>query len=73
MPTDTIVAEVRQVRDSLAKRFNDDLRAMLQDAKERQASGGRRVVSFPPRPARRPTRLQQPIQEELLTGVGDPS
>jgi hypothetical protein len=70
MPTDTIVAEVRQVRDSLAKRFNDDLRAMLQDAKERQASGGRRVVSFPPR---RPTRLQQPIQEELLTGVGDPS
>jgi len=55
MATDTIVAEVRQARDALAKRFDYDLRAMLQDARERQATGGRRVVSFPPKPARKPT------------------
>ena len=62
MPTDTIVAEVRQARDALAKRFNYDLRAMLQDAQDRQATGGRQVVSFPPKPARKPAPLQLPNQ-----------
>ena len=60
MSTDTIIAEVRQARDALAKRSNYDLRAMIQDARERQATGGRQVVSFPPKPARKPTPLQLP-------------
>ncbi len=53
MATDSIIAEVRQARDALAKRFNYDLRAIIQDARERQAAGGRKVVSFPPRPVRK--------------------
>ena len=36
MALDSIIAEVRQVRDELAKRFNYDLRAIIQDAQERQ-------------------------------------
>ena len=50
MAFDSIIAEVRQTRDELAKRFNYDLRAIIQDARERQAAGGRKVVAFPPRP-----------------------
>jgi hypothetical protein len=73
MNTDTIVAEVRQARDALARRFNYDLRAMIQDARDRQASGGRQVVSFPPKPARRPLSLDSPNQGMQPTGVAVPS
>ena len=51
MATDSIVAEVRRIRDELAKRFNYDIRAIIQDAREWQATGGRSVVTFTPRPA----------------------
>lgn len=73
MSTDTIIAEVRQARDALAKRSNYDLRAMIQDARARQAIGGRQVVSFPPKPARKPTPLQLPNQGMQPTGVAGPS
>ena len=62
MATENIVAEVRQARDALAKRFNYDLRAMIEDARQRQAVGGRRVVSFPPKPARKAPPVQVPKQ-----------
>jgi hypothetical protein len=45
MSTDTIVAEVRHARETLAQRSNYDLRAMIQDARERQAAGGGRAAS----------------------------
>ena len=48
MAEDTIVAEVRRAREALASQFNYDLRAMIQAARERQRTGGRKVVSFPP-------------------------
>jgi hypothetical protein len=51
MIEDPIVAEVRRAREEIAKRFNYDLRAMVEDARKRQAESGRQVVSFPPRPA----------------------
>ena len=73
MDTDTIVAEVRQAREELARRFNYDLRAMLQDAGERQAVGGRQVVAFPPRPARKTTPIQFPNQGTQPSGVAGPS
>jgi hypothetical protein len=53
MAIDTIVAEVRQAREALASQFNYDLHAMIENARERQKTGGRKVVSFPP------IRLQQ--------------
>jgi hypothetical protein len=62
MAKDSIVDEVRQARDALAKRFNYDLRAMIEDARQRQAAGGRRVVSFPPKPPRKPSLVQVPKQ-----------
>ena len=49
MATDSIVAEVRAAREQLAERFHYDLRAMIEDAKARQAAGSRRTVSFPAR------------------------
>ena len=51
MPTDTVIAEIRQYRDAIAERFNFDLRAIVQDAMERQAASGRKLVRFAPRPA----------------------
>lgn len=53
MAIDCIVAEVRQAREEIAKRFNYDLRAMIDDARQRQAASGRKVVSFPPKPVRK--------------------
>lgn len=73
MDTDTIVAEVRQARDALARRFNYDLHAMLQDARERQAAGGRQVVAFPPRPVRKAIPIQFPNQGTHPSGVPRPS
>ena len=52
MATDNVITDVRQAREALALRFNYDLRAMIQDARERQAASGRKVVTFPPRPVR---------------------
>ena len=70
MAEDSIVAEVRQARDALAKRFNYDLRAILQDARKRQAASGRKVVSFPPRPVRKSTPTQAPNPKAQPTDVG---
>ncbi|HEV2945903.1 MAG TPA: hypothetical protein VGX70_00910 [Gemmataceae bacterium] len=55
MAIDTILAEVRRAREDLAKRLNYDLRAMIRNAQERQTASGRRVVSFPARPAKKAT------------------
>jgi hypothetical protein len=68
MASDSIIAEVRQARDELAKRFNYDLRAMIQDARERQAAGGRRVVTLPPRPVMTTTNTPSPNQALQQTG-----
>ena len=52
MKSDPIVEEVHQTREAIAKRFGNDLRAICDDARRRQASGGRKPVRLPPRPAR---------------------
>jgi hypothetical protein len=65
MAIDSIIAEVRRAREELARRCNYDLRAMIEDARNRQAASGRRVVSFPPRRVRKVTGAQvldQPLQ-----------
>ena len=46
MTTDLIVEEIRKFRDEYAKRFNYDVRAMLEDLKKEQQASGRKVVSF---------------------------
>src|SRR5689334_15324398 len=44
--SDSIVDEVRRVRDAYAARFNYDLRAIYRDLKEQEERSGRRVVSY---------------------------
>ena len=46
---DTIIAELRKVRDQHAARFNYDLDAIFRDIKEQEKQSGRKFVSFPPR------------------------
>ena len=46
---DSIIAEIRQVREAYAERFNYDVYAMLRDIKERQMQSDRKTVSLPPK------------------------
>jgi len=46
MREDAIVQEVRQFRDQRAAKFNYDLRAIAEDARQRERQGKRPVVSF---------------------------
>lgn len=49
---DTIVQEVRRIRDEHARQFNYDLHAMCVELRREQELSGDKVVSFPKRPAR---------------------
>jgi hypothetical protein len=46
---DTIVEEIREVRQQHAARFNHDLDAIAADFKSREQEGPYKVVSLPPR------------------------
>ena len=46
---DTIVEEVRKIRQAHAARFNYDLRAIFDDLKEQERRSGRNVVSLAPK------------------------
>lgn len=48
---DEIVDEVRRARHEHAARFGNDLAAIFAELKEKTRKSGRKVVSFPPRPA----------------------
>jgi hypothetical protein len=56
MESDPIVAEIRELREKLAARFNYNLRAIVTDAQQRDATGDRKVVRLSPR---RPTAVHQ--------------
>ena len=43
---DTIVEEVRKVREAHAARFGYDLKAIYDDLKESEKRSGRKIVSF---------------------------
>jgi hypothetical protein len=46
---DPIVEEVRKTRQQHAKRFNNDLRAIVDDLRKQQEQSGRKYVRFEPR------------------------
>jgi hypothetical protein len=52
MLKDELVEEVRKARQEQAARWNFDLKAVLADARKRQAQSGRKVVSFVPKDSR---------------------
>jgi len=43
--TDTVIAEVRGVKEALLKRYNYDLAAMVRDARVRQSQSDHLVVT----------------------------
>ena len=45
---DSIVDEVRKVRDAHAKIFNYDLQAIVADLKKQQEASGNKFVTLPP-------------------------
>ena len=49
MWVDTIVEEVRAVREAHAARFDYDLEAIYRDLKAQEQQGKRQVVSLPPK------------------------
>jgi len=49
MPSDPIVDEIREIRQRHAAQFGFDIRAIAEDARQRDAAGDRKVVRLPPR------------------------
>ena len=49
MASDSIVAEVRAIREAYAREFDYDLRAICRDLQEQEKKSGRKTVSFPPK------------------------
>ena len=49
MWNDPIVAEVRRIRAEHAAKFQYDLEAIYRDLKEKERTGGRTYVRYPPR------------------------
>jgi hypothetical protein len=48
MKKDTIVEEVRKLREAHASKFNYDLKRICEDLKEKEINCGHSVVSLPP-------------------------
>ena len=49
MTPDPIVEEVHRTRQAIAQRFDNNLGAICEDARKRQAASGRKVVQRSPR------------------------
>ena len=47
--SDSIIDEVRAVRDALARECDDDMAKIVEAARARQAQSGREVVTLPAR------------------------
>jgi hypothetical protein len=53
MIIDPIIEEIRQHRQEYARRFDYDAEKIVADLKRRSAQHKDRLVSYPPRPARK--------------------
>ena len=54
MRKDPLVEEIHRVRSAIAARFDNDLAAICQDARQRQAASRAATVTLPPRRPRQP-------------------
>jgi len=52
MKPDPIIEEIHSTRQSIAERFQGDLRAICEDTRRRQQASGRPTRRLPARPAR---------------------
>ena len=46
---DSIVEEVRAIRETYAKQFDYDIEAIYRDLKKQEAHSGRKFISLPPK------------------------
>ena len=53
MNEDPVVDEVRRAGEAYLSKFNFDVRAAFEDLRRRSEQRGRKLISKPPRPARR--------------------
>jgi hypothetical protein len=53
MISDPIIEEIRRIRQEHARRFNYDLRAIVDDLRERERQHPERLISLPPKSPRR--------------------
>ena len=51
MATNTIIEDIHRIREEYAKRFNNDLKAICNDARSKQGHDGHKVVPAHPKPA----------------------
>ena len=49
MTTDTIIDDIHRIREEYAKRFDNDLKAICNDARSKQGHDGRKVVPAHPK------------------------
>lgn len=63
MRQDPIVEEVRRIRLEQSARFDHDLERIYRHFKEREATSGRRYVSYPPRRPEPPAHQRQQPSE----------
>ena len=47
---DDPIVELRKTRDEHAKKFNYDIKAIMNDLREKEKNLGKKVVSLPPKP-----------------------
>jgi len=53
MYRDSVIDEIRTIRETYAEKFSYDLEAIYHDLKEKEKTCGHRLVSFPARRAKR--------------------
>lgn len=51
MSTDSIIGDIHKFREEYAKRFNNDLKAICNDARSKQGHDGWKVVAAHPKSA----------------------
>ncbi len=57
MSTDSLIDEVRAIRDAIAREHDYDLAAICRAIRERSRAAGVQTVTLPPRPVSRPAEL----------------
>ncbi len=62
MIIDPIIAEIREIREAYAKKFNYDIGDMVRDLQARQAQSGHPLVSFVGQPTAPPV-ATMPVAE----------
>jgi len=59
MTLDTILSEVRRIREVYAQQFNGDVRLMMNDLRKRHSESDRQSASREPKPRRKVPQIER--------------